>query len=170
MYKRILTKLDVQLDRVESGAVQIHSLNEEFKDDWFEQLARFGKNVLRSHPDVDEKLTERYMYYRAQEIISRKVIKEFKKLEYHPAFASEKYDALLEKVIQSYQAFYRDASDRKEALVSEQPAFFVAIEERFGRDSLHKAFAEGLQQLTRKNMLPTKLAILLEEDFPAQGH
>lgn len=170
VYKRILTKLDVQLDRVESGAVQIHSLNEEFKEDWFEQLARFGKNVLRSHSDVNEKLTERYMYYRAQEIISRKVIKEFKRLEHHPAFASENYDALLEKVIQSYQAFYHDATDRKEALVSEQPAFFVAIEERFGRDSLHKAFAEGLQQLTRKNMLPTKLAILLEEDFPAQGH
>lgn len=167
VYKRILVKLDVQLDRVENGAVQIHSLNEEFREDWFERLAHFGKRLHWSRSSEDDELTECYMYYRAQEIIARKVIKEFKKLEHHPAFVSEQYDALLEKVIQSYQAFHGDAYDRKEALVSKRTAFFAAIEERFGRDSLHKAFAEGLQQLTRKNMLPTKLAILLEEDFPS---
>lgn len=170
VYKRILTKLDVQLDRVESGAVQIHSLDEEFGEDWFERLARFGKGLVRFHSDADEALVERYMYYRAQEIIARKVIKEFKRLKHHPAFSSENYDSLLEKVIRSYQDFQADAYNRKEALVSERTAFFAGIEERFGRDSLHKAFAEGLQQLTRKNMLPTKLAILLEEDFPSRGH
>lgn len=169
VYKKILTKLDVQLDRVESGTVQIQSLDEEFQADWFEQLARFMKRMLRIRQSEDELLTERYMYYRAQEIISRKVIKEFHKLKHHPALNLQGYDDLLEKVTRSYQEFHDDAHSRKTSLVSEHAVFLAAVDERFGRDSLHKAFAEGLHQLTRKNMLPTKLSILLEEDFPSKG-
>jgi hypothetical protein len=165
VYKRILTKLDIQLDRVERGDIQIQSLYEEFPTDWFEQLASGARRILFLRQGADDRLQEQYMYYRAQEILSRKVTKEFFKFKNHQAFAAPAYDALLEKVIASYQEFHDDAHHQKEGLVEKNQKLLNALDEAFGKESLHKALAQGLSELTRKNMLPPKLAILLEEDF-----
>ncbi len=165
VYKKILTKLDIQLDRVEKGDTQVQSVDEEFPTDWFEQLASGMRKLLWLRQGKNDQLQERYMYYRAQEILSRKVMKEFLKFKSHQAFAAPAYDALLEKVIVSYREFHNDAHRRKESLVSEHRELLIALDETFGKESLRKALSQGLSELTRKNMLPSKLTILLEEDF-----
>lgn len=165
VYKRILTKLDVQLERVEGGVAQIQSLDEDFQPDWFEQIARGMRRLLSLSQAPDDILRDRYRYYRAQEIITRKVLKEFAKLKAHPSFDSPAYDVLLEKVMADYQIFHDDAAARKVQLVQESGAIVESLDIDFGNESLRKAFGEGLRELTRKNMLPSKLAILLDADF-----
>ncbi|TXI35049.1 MAG: sodium:proton antiporter [Candidatus Moraniibacteriota bacterium] len=165
VYKRILTKLDVQLERVEVGGNQIQSLDEAFEPDWFEQLASGARRLFLIRQDRETALHEQYMYYRAQEIIARKVVKEFDRLKQHPMFDSPAYDALLDKVLAAYQVFREDASNRKQALFAEHESVLMPFDQSFGSESLRKAYADGLHHLTRKNMLPAKLAILLDEDL-----
>ena len=64
-----------------------------------------------------------------------------------------------------YQIFHDDAAARKVQLVQESGAIVESLDIDFGNESLRKAFGEGLRELTRKNMLPSKLAILLDADF-----
>ncbi len=165
VYKRILAKLDVQLERVEEGGVQIRSLDEEFTPDWFEQLAAFLHRIFLPKPTKQEILKERYMYYRAQEIIARKVVKELLKLKHRSKIESAAYHEVVDRVIASHQEFHNDAHMRTEAAVSEDSTYLEALNEDFGKRSLAKVMEEGLCELTRKNMLPPKLAILLEEEF-----
>lgn len=168
VYKRVLTKLDVQLERVERGGLQTQSLDEDFEPDWFEQIAAFMRRALFIRQEEADRLKDQYMYYRAQEIIARKVIKEFKRLKNHPAFNFETYDILLERVVNTYQIFHDDAATRKQMLLSGHEELLSALDQEFGSESLHKAFVDGLHQLTRKNMLPGKLAILLREEFTSK--
>ncbi len=167
VYKKILTKLDVQLDRVENSAVQIQSLDEEFSRDWFESLAHMGRKMLFYRKHENEKIKEQYMYYRAQEVIARKVLKEFTKMERVSDIDSEEYRGLVERVIKSYDAFREDAHDRMAYIVSENVTLLTSIDEAFGSESLRKAHQDSLAGLTRKNMLSPKLVILLEKDFSA---
>lgn len=167
VYKKILTKLDVQLDRVENGAVQIQSLDEAFSLDWFEQIAWRTKKLLLRRKNKDDEIKEQYMYYRAQEVIARKVLKEFAKLKQLADIDSEEYRELIERVMASYQSFHDDAHSRMERIVSENVVFLSSLDEAFGSESLRKAHQDGLATLTRKNMLSPKLTILLEQDFSA---
>ena len=165
VYKRILTKLDVQLERVECGDKQILSLDEVFQPDWFEQLAVGARRLFFIRQDRESEIKERYMYYRAQEIIARKVVKEFTRLKSHSVFESQSYNTLIDRVCAAYQLFNDDAVARKQALLQEYESLLTPFDQTFGSESLRKAFAEGLHHLTRKNMLPPKLAILLDEDL-----
>ncbi len=165
VYKKILTKLDMQLERVENGAEQIQSLDEEFAPDWFERLARFTRSLIGGRDDAEEAVRERYMYYRAQSVIARKVLKEFTRMKNRPDLHTSEYLALLQKVTSAYQEFYDDARARMEVVVSEHADFLAALDEKFGSENVRKAHQDGLSALTRKNMLSPKLAILLEEDF-----
>lgn len=169
VYKRILTKLDIQLDRVENGAVQIQSLDEEFAPDWFERIARFLRSFWSSRgTDINTELKERYMYYRAQEIIARKVLKEFTAMQNRRGRQSPEYQQLIKKILAAYQAFRDDAHTRVEELVADHGHHTAFLDESFGDESLRKAREDGLSQLTRKNMLSPKLAILLGKDFASQ--
>jgi len=167
-YKRILTKLDVQLERVETGAVQIQSLDEDFRSDWFEQIATGLRKFFLIRQSEEEQQKERYRYYRAQEIIARKVLKELTRMKERPAFESTVYEGLIDTVTGDYRVFYEDAARRKELLMKEDSELVARLDQEFGSESLRKALAEGLHQLTRKNMLPPKLAILLQADFAAR--
>ncbi len=167
VYKKILTKLDVQLDRVENGAIQIQSLDEEFPLDWFEKIARGIKMVLLRRKPEDDEIKEQYMYYRAQEVIARKVLKEFAKMKNLSDIDSEEYRELVEKVMSSYLSFHEDAHGHMEGIVAANGTLLSTLDEIFGSESLRKAHQDGLATLTRKNMLSPKLVILLEKDFSA---
>lgn len=168
VYKRILAKLDMQLERVEKGVSQVRSLAEDFQPDWFEQLAGAMPRLLWHKSEQDLK-KERYMYYRAQEIIANKVLKEFRKMQKSHDVTLKGHHHLVEKVLSSYQAFYDDARSRVENLLREDGPFFALIDQSFGNESLRKACEDGLHHLTRKNMLPEKLAALVKERLIASG-
>lgn len=167
VYKHIVVKLDIQLERVAEGEVQSEALHEDFPPDWFEQIAASMRTILLPKKNQKHLLTEAYMYYRAQEIIARKVIKEFEKLKHRSALESSEYQAVVSQVIASYQAFYDDARQRTREVVAKNPEHLELVNEMFGRQSLVKAFEEGLNELTRKNMLSPKLKILLDGEFGA---
>lgn len=168
VYKRILTKLDIQLDRVEEGLDQVHALDEVFAPDWFEQIAYRMRQIFWSKPTAHDLLKNEYMYYRAQEIIARKVMKALSQLEQRFQIASSQYQSVIKHVIVSYKQFYDDAHERMLVVMGRDSAYLASVNEIFGNQSIVKAHADGLAELKHKNMLSSKLAILLEEEFSQQ--
>lgn len=169
VYKKIATKLDRQLERVENGDSQIQSLDEHFRPDWFEQIAESIGGLPFWKKSEQDLLKEKYMYYRAQEIIANKVLKEFRAMKKSHDVALQGHYNLLEKVLSSYQSFHEDAHTRVEGLVKQDRDFFAAIDQSFGAESLRKACEDGLHHLTRKNMLSEKLATLVKENLVAKN-
>ncbi len=165
VYKRIFTKLSVQSERVEAGETQLQSLDESFKSDWFEQLALFGRSWWNPVPSKEKIVREQYMYYRAQEIIARKVVKELLRFKERLLIQSNGYVVVLDQIIEQYRLFQTDAQERAECLAGKHSAQIEQINDQFGTRSLVKALEEGLGELTRKGMLPHKLAIALEDEF-----
>jgi len=165
VYKRIFTKLAVQNERVEAGETQLQSLDENFKSDWFEQLAFFGRYWLNPAPSEEKIVREQYMYYRAQEIVARKVAKELLRFKDRLLIQSDEYVVVLEQIVEQYRLFQNDAQERAKHLASKYPNQIEQINADFGARSLVKALEEGLSELTRKGMLPHKLAIVLEDEF-----
>lgn len=168
VYKRIFTKLAVQTERVEAGGTQLQALDEHFRSDWFEQLASIGRSWWGVVPSEEERIQERYMYYRAQEIIARKVIKELFRFRERSLIQSDEYVTVLNRVAEQYRSFRDDAQGRAERLSAEYPDQVERINDQFGSRSLTKALEEGLGELTRKGMLPPKLAITLEDEFESR--
>lgn len=165
VYKRIFGKLSVQLSRVESGETQLQSLDEDFAPDCFEYIAlRTSALFGKSNTDAD-RFRERYTYYRAQEIIARKVVKELFRFKHRSLIESEAYHDAIDRVASQYQEFQSDAQQRAERLSSADQTAADAINEAFGSQSLAKALEEGLNELTRKGMLSPKLSIVLGEEF-----
>ncbi len=165
VYKRIFGKLSVQLSRVEAGETQLQSLDEDFAPDWFERIAIGVGSLFQSTQTDADLFRERYTYYRAQEIIARKVVKELSRLKNRSLIESEEYHDAIDCVTQQYQEFQSDAQGRAERLAAVNQQIVDEINEAFGSQSLAKALEEGLNELTRKGMLSPKLSIVLEEEF-----
>lgn len=165
VYKQILVKLDVQLERVEEGETQVLSLKEEFTPDWFEQIASFFRALFLPEPTTDMFVREKFMYYRAQEIITRKAIKELNELKNLTDAQSVIYASVVERVITDYRDFQEDAHAQKKDLEKRYSETLIELNGDFGTRSLTKAFEEGKDGLIRKNMLPQKLIIILDKDF-----
>jgi CPA1 family monovalent cation:H+ antiporter len=168
VYKHIITKLTVQTERVEAGETQLQSLDEEFAPDWFERLASLAKYWRMKAASKEEEIRERYMYYRAQEIIARKVVKELLRFRQRALIQSDAYVLALTRVTEQYQLFWRDAQGRVEGIAKEHPEEVGRINDQFGSHSLTKALEEGLLELTRKGMLPHKIAIALEDELESK--
>lgn len=168
VYKRILGKLSVQLGRVEAGGQQLQSLDERFAPDWFEQLALWLGSYYKQSPTSDDRFRERYTYYRAQEIIARKVVKELLRLKGQSIIESSDYYAAVDLVAEQYTTFQEDAQSRTKQLVQENQEQVDKINDMFGSRSMTKALEEGLNELRRKGMLSPKLSIVLEEEFSGQ--
>jgi hypothetical protein len=168
VYKRIFTKLAVQTERVEAGETQLQSLDESFEPDWFEQIMSLGRSWLAVTPSEEDRIRERYMYYRAQEIIARKVIKELLRFKERSLIRSDEYVVVLNRVVSQYQSFRDDAQGRAERLGHTHSDQIDRINDQFGTRSLAKALEEGLNELTRKGMLPPKLAIVLGDEFESR--
>jgi CPA1 family monovalent cation:H+ antiporter len=167
VYKHISTKLAAQTERVESGETQLQSLDENFEPDWFEQLASCTR-YWRPKLSEEEGIQERYMYYRAQEIIARKVVKELLRFKERSFIQSDEYVMALDQVAEQYLLFQNDAQKRAERLANEHPNQVDQMNTQFGARSLRKALEEGLGELTRKGMLPPKLTIVLGDEFESK--
>lgn len=165
VYKRILGKLSVQLGRVEMGSQQLQSLDEHFDPDWFEQIALRVGSYYKQRPTSDSQFRDRYTYYRAQEIIARKVVKELLRLKDRSIIKSDDYYAAVDSVAEQYKTFQADAQSHTERLIRENRVQADRINGSFGEQSMAKALEEGLNELSRKGMLSPKLSIVLNEEF-----
>ena len=184
VYKKLMSKLNWQDDCIQKGILDNASADaaEDFKDDKSIR-AMIGKKACQS--DRDLSLWEKYlydfydkriksdpvtqfMYYRALQIISRKVVKELEII----AEMSKKHkfgnQEEFENVINVYRKF-REVSQQKMLSVfdnmKKEKSFVKDLEEKFAMKGVKMIEENVIDELSEKGMITNKVAVLLREEF-----
>lgn len=165
VYKRIGSKLAVQLSRVEHGEAQSAVSSEEISDDWFEYLVNATRRIFFSQGRKGFSPEEQYMYYRAQEIISRKVQKHLRSFVEQSGYDSFGDRRIFDAVLAQYEEFERGARIKMEACLSGDDRSLHAMREAFGRKGVFKAQEDALDELAENEMITPKLSILLQDEL-----
>lgn len=162
-YKEILNKIQIQSDRVENGKPQVSDVEERFSKDWFERLIDWFRANFRPR-SLQGTLLEEYQYYRAQEVITNKVIRRLRSL-------SDRFPGLfgdltaLEAVILLYEKLHADALQKRDRTAERIGGELSYLNENFGRSALFKAEERALDELLENEMLPRKIGIMLYNEI-----
>ncbi len=162
VFRRIQGKLRLQLEAIESGDlspdVTIHADSRDIFDRFFRMLRR-----LFRQDDFKYSFADRYMYYRAQSIISRKVTKELIELE---QVSNTIFTAEAVTHVHSLYTSFRENSERKlHDLSSEKPALARQLAQSLAKHGVHTIEESVLEDLYRKELVTPKLYILLKEEL-----
>jgi CPA1 family monovalent cation:H+ antiporter len=158
VFRRIQGKLKLQLEAIEDGDlapdVTIHADGR----DIFEHLFQFaiGKR------NTTQTFTERYMYYRAQAIISRKVLKELALLE--KASANIFTDAAVTHVHQLYSTFKQNAERKLHNLSASDESAAGRLAETLAQSSVQSIEENVLADIFEKELITQKLFIALNHE------
>lgn len=167
VYKRILGKLTIQQEQTECNVFNPDTSVYIDRKDVFEQLANVVRRIaMPSH--LKQGPEEKYMYYRAQLIISRKVVKELcflEKSQMHTIFGETAFS----HTKATYESF-RDGSKRKMDEVSKQhPQLIRALSEKLACRGMQKVEEAVLQDLLRKGMLTPKTHIAIRDELDREA-
>lgn len=168
VFKRVLNKIDQQMTRVEEGSDQIHSLDEVFEQDWFEQLIAVLRRFF-TPPSPMRTAIHEYHYYRAQNIISSKVLRRLRYLtgRYHGVFGD---DEIIAKVIDLYARFEKDTQEKMQQTAKGVGQGIDREHEKVGRRGFFRAEERFLDEIVEHEMLPPKIASMLYNEFKGQAH
>lgn len=160
VYRRIQGKLKLQLEAIEDGDltpdVTIHADGRDIIEHFFGFLtAPLSK--------VDERsFHELYMYYRAQAIISRKVIKELDLLEH--ASANIFTPAAVSHVNKLYSTFKENSEKKLENISNTNPEAATKIAYSLAESSVRTIENNVIDDIFQKELITQKLFISLKEE------
>ncbi len=163
VFKRLSGKLQLQLEAIESGNLAPNmSIHTDGKD-IFEILATKIRNLLTTETEAST-INNLFMYYRAQSIISRKVLKELEAIDKSSAehiFSAE----ALTHVLELYGTF-RSQSEKKLAdLASKNPELYQTLSKRLAGYGVHKIEETVLHELYERQLITPKLYITLKDEL-----
>lgn len=167
VYKQISIKLSQQHERIEHGNFNIEQTFRLDRKEVFEYLSfalwRMLKvNRLARSPE------EHYMYYRAQSIIARKVLKEFSELE--RSMDATLFDAeALAQARELYDGFRTNAAEKMHAVEKEHPLAIAELSHRLAQRGLIKVQEQVLEELEEKEMISPKVSIALAEEIALEA-
>lgn len=163
VYRRLTGKLQLQLEAVEHGNLAPNmSIHTDGKD-VFEVLAKGLRNIIK--PDTAEmKIDNLYMYYRAQTIISRKVLKELSAVD--KSSAEHIFNAAaLEKVVALYTTFQAQSEKKMTELAATHGERLHALSRSLAILGTHKIEESILNELYERQLITPKLFIALKEEL-----
>ncbi|MEZ4195199.1 MAG: sodium:proton antiporter [Candidatus Paceibacterota bacterium] len=162
VYRRLSGKLQLQLEAVEVGNLAPNmSIHTDGKD-----IFELGANKLRKlfRPDTEaEKIENLYMYYRAQTIISRKVLKELASIDKSSAehiFSAE----ALTHVLSLYTNFKDQSQKKMSELAKANIETTDKISHTLATCAVHKIEESVLNELYERQLITPKLYITLKEE------
>jgi CPA1 family monovalent cation:H+ antiporter len=163
VYKRLSGKLQLQLEAIESGNLAPNMSVHTDGKDIFEILA--GKiRPLFGRPTEEERVDDLYMYYRAQTIISRKVLKELETIDRDSAehiFS----DIALQHVLDLYTNFRTQSQKKMHAVADQHPERYAQLARTLARSGVHKIEETVLDELYERQLITPKLHITLQEEL-----
>lgn len=166
VFRRIQGKLQLQLEAIENGNLSPDVTIHVDSRDVFERCFRLLKIALGGN---DDKYTfaERYMYYRAQSIISRKVIKELTVLEQvsKTIFTPE----AVRHVHELYTSFRQNSEQKLKNLSAEDNRQTELLAESLANHGVHTIEEGVLEDIYRKELITPKLYITLKEELRVSG-
>ena len=163
VYRRLTGKLQLQLEAIEVGNLAPNmSIHTDGKD-VFEVMAASVRKFLK--PQTEEKKTENlYMYYRAQTIISRKVLKELTAVEKSSAEHIFNAEALTH-VLELYTNFKNQSEKKLQNLADTNPQLHARLSYRLALSAVHKIEEATLHELYERQLITPKLYIALKEEI-----
>ena len=163
VYRRLRGKLQLQLESIERGNLEPNmSLHTDGKD-IFELLAGKIRNTLKPLSE-SERIMNLYMYYRAQVILSRKVLKELNNID--PKYARSIFTPeALEHVTSVYQNFKQQSDDKMRKLLAENNTILSPLSESLAQCGIHKIEENLLDELFERQLITPKLLITLKNDL-----
>jgi monovalent cation:H+ antiporter, CPA1 family len=163
VFKRLSGKLQLQLEAIESGNIEPNmSLHTDGKD-VFDHMARLLKIFFKPETPED-KIDHLYMYYRAQAIISRKVLKVLLSIDKSSAEHIFSPEALTH-VLDLYQNFMEQSQKKLNDVVTANPERHKVLSERLATYSVHKIEENTLYELFERQLITPKLYIALSEEL-----
>lgn len=163
VYRRLNGKLQLQLESVEQGELSPNvSMHTDGKD-VFEHMASFIRSHIR--PVTAQEATENlFMYYRAQVILSRKVIKEIGAID--EAYAKDIFTPeALERTISLYEKFRAQAQKKMDVLLEAESSITGPLSEALASRGVHKIEEQLLEELYERSLITPKLHITLKEEL-----
>jgi monovalent cation:H+ antiporter, CPA1 family len=168
VFKHLSGKLQLQLEAIEAGNLEPNmSIHTDGKD-YFERLANFLKNVLYTESET-EKIDHMYMYYRAQSIISRKVLKELDDIgteEVGHIFTPE----ALARVTSLYQSFKEKSEQKMIDVATKHKDRCDALAHTLAQCGVHKIEETILHELYERQLITPKLFITLGEKIKSSKY
>ncbi len=163
VFKRLTGKLQLQLECIEVGNLAPNmSIHSDGKD-VFEHLA----NKLRALLDpetAEQKIDNLYLYYRAQTIISRKVLKELQSIDTDSAKHIFTPEALTH-VLDLYTTFKEQSEKKMKEIAAAHPERYQALSEQLATYGIHKVEEHALTELYERQLITPKLYIALSEEL-----
>jgi CPA1 family monovalent cation:H+ antiporter len=165
VYRRIIMKLQLQLEQVERGAGHYDALEDPEMERISVRRAQERAPRLADMLLEDVSRTEEtYMYYRAQMVIAKKVVKELGKLGSDQS-ARILTRSALEETQTLYERYAADAKTQMHAVALAHPDAIAALNDRFAEQALNKVETKVLDELYEREMITPKLRILLTDEL-----
>ena len=164
IYRRILGKLSIQEEKIEQGMMhEIHPSIYHDRKDIFERirmlrLRLMGRSEELATPD------EKYMYYRAQNIIARKASKDLREIQ--QTYGEDLFDiAVFDIVTKRYDMYRQDAAQSLLEIEKQYPDFTHELQMELGKRGVKRYEEEALDELFKKDMIPESIYSLVQEEL-----
>jgi monovalent cation:H+ antiporter, CPA1 family len=167
VFKRLMGKLQLQLESVEAGELAPNMSTHTDSKDVFEIIAVWIRNI-QGRPSEHERIDNLYMYYRAQSIISRKVLKELGAVDQNSAehiFTAE----ALTHVTELYTTFRNQSEKKMLELATQNPERYRSLSTELAERGALKIEENVLQELFERQLITPKLYIALREELLGQN-
>lgn len=163
VYRRITGKLTLQFEAIERGNLAPDMSVHTDSKDVFERLASTIRRYFHTI-DETETIENTYMYYRAQTIIARKVLKELSALERSKAESIFTQEALQE-VTALYERYRNGSAEKMEAVAAAHPKTTGMLSKRLAHSGVHKIGDNVLESLYERELITPKLYIALRDEL-----
>ncbi len=163
VFRRLSGKLQLQLESIENGVLEPDmSLHTDNKD-VFERMATVLRKLFVEDTATD-RIDHNYMYYRAQTIIARKVLKELVNLQSDSAESIFTASAMTH-VTDLYTTFRTESEKKMQVIAVDNPGIALVLSERLAQFSVHKIAETVLEEIRERELITQKLSIVLREDI-----
>lgn len=163
VFRRLTGKLQLQLEAVEAGNLAPNmSIHSDGKD-VFEHMANKFRSFFETETE-EQKVDNLYLYYRAQTIISRKVLKELTAIDTESAEHIFTKDALAH-VLELYTNFNSQSEKKMQEIATAHPERYKALSEKLALYGINKIEEHTLTELYERQLITPKLFINLGEEL-----
>ena len=162
VFKRIYGKLTIQGEALERNETLDASLSHDEKD-LFENIAhKIQKRFVKYTPERIAK--EKLLYYRGQQILARKVVKEL--TAFQNDFTSPIFnERTLQEAIHTYETYKQEAKSKATAVRNEYPEVAKQIDEELAFRSMYRVKERYLERFHKRELLTPKLYIKLRDEY-----
>lgn len=162
VYRKLTGKLRLQFEAIEHGNLESNMSMYTDGKDVFEWMANAIHRIIRP-TTVEEHIKDQYMYYRAQTILARKVLKELRSIEPNSAENIFTSDAL-DHVTSLYTNFVTQSSEKMRLVSVSHPQICNALGDALATCGVAKIREDLLREMFERELITPKLYITLNDE------